>query len=185
MMRMLKLFSRPAGGLRPQLRRDFFLVVGAVFGLCLTQTPVRAQSDVGMGDAGACTLKDHVYTCNGAAFEKALAGAKTVRIETNNVDGVARLELTKLVTKKLGKTIVPAGSAADLVFLLMPVVNGGSVDYSSGTAYLGTLRVYSVAPDGSVGDLLWAELYSGTADLPWPIVVRGLILQFQARFHIK
>ncbi len=184
-MPMLNPSSRPAGRPRWRHTSGFLLVAPVVFALFQAQTPLRAQSDVGVGDAGACTLKDHVYTCNGAALEKALAAAKTVKIVTKNVDGVARLELTNFVTKKLGKTIALAGSAADLVFLLMPVENGGSVDYNSGTAYLGTLRVYSGGADGSTGHLLWAELYSGTPDLLWPTVVRGLILQFQSRFHIK
>ncbi len=159
------------------------LIVLGLFGLGLALTPARAQSDVGGGDAGTCTLKDHLYTCNKAEFQKALAAATTVAIETHNADGVARTELTSLVTKKLNKTIAHPGTPADLDFLLFPVEDAGGITYFSGSVARGTLRVYSVAADGARGHLLWAETYSGVQDLPWPIVVRGLILAFQSQLH--
>jgi hypothetical protein len=182
---MLNSFSRPASWSRRRPEENFLLLSGAVFGLCLMQTPVRAQSDVGVGDAGACTLKDHVYTCNKAEFQKALAAAATMSIETHNADGVARAELTSLVTKKLNKTIAPTGTPADLDFLLFPVEDSGEITYFSGSVARGTLRVYSVAANGTRGHLLWAETYSGLQDTPWPIVVHGLILVFQSQLHIK
>jgi hypothetical protein len=147
-------------------------------------TPAHGQGDFGGGDDGTCVLKDHVYTCDGAAFQKALAGANAVVIETHNADGVARSQLQNLITKKLGKTVVPAGSPADLDFLLIPTspegVLMGATDFD-----LGTLRVYTAGPTGTRGHLLWAEDLSGRQNLPWPAVVHGLILQFQSRFHIK
>jgi hypothetical protein len=143
----------------------------------------RAQGDIGGGDAGACTLKNYVYTCDGAVFQRALAHANAVAIETHNADGVARAQLKDLLTKKLGKTIAPAGSPADLDFLLIPTPLGGVNRETD--ADLGTLRVYTSGLDGARGHLLWAETFSGTQDLPWPAVVHGLILQFQSRFHIK
>jgi hypothetical protein len=150
--------------------------------LCgLGRAPAIAQGDAGAG--GGCTLKDHVYTCDGAAFQRALANAKTARIETHNVDGVARSQLTTLITKKLGKTVAAEGGPADLVFLMIPMAQEGVVNMSVGD--LGTLRIYSTTPDGAKAQLLWAETYSGDLDLPWPAVVSRLIGQFQARFHIK
>jgi hypothetical protein len=144
----------------------------------------RAQSDVGGGDAGGCTLKDHVYTCDGALLQRALASASTVAVETHNSDGVARSQLQNLITKKLGKTIAPAGSPADLDFLLIPTSEEGVINGSM-DADLGTLRVYTSGADGTRGHLLWAENFSGIPNMPWPAVVRGLILQFQSRFKIK
>ncbi len=163
--------------------RVFFLVAFAVFGLSLS-TAARAQSDVGGGDDGACTLKNHVYTCNSAAFQKALTGATTVAIETHNADGVARSQLKTLVTNKLGKTVAPAGSPADLDFLMVPTSDSGVINGAMDSD-LGTLRVYTSGPGGERGHLLWAENFSGTSNMPWPAVVHGLILQFQSRFHIK
>jgi hypothetical protein len=167
----------------PWWLRRVLLVAFAVFGLSLSAA-ARAQSDVGGSDDGACTLRDHVYSCDGAVFQKALAGATTVAIETHNADGVARSQLKSLVTNKLGKTITPAGSPADLVFLLIPTPLEGVVG-SVTDSDLGTLRIYTSGNDGRRGHLLWAETFNGTQDLPWPAVVHGLILQFQSRFKIK
>jgi len=164
--------------------RIFLLIAVAAAGLGLSQLPARAQNESGGADAGTCTLKDHVYTCSGAAFQAALAGAKTVVVESHNSDGVARDQLTELLTKKLGKTVAAEGSQGDLIFLLIPIDPSGVMN-GIGDADLGTLRVYSAAADGSRGHLLWAETFSGPQDMVWPAVVHGLILQFQARFHIK
>jgi hypothetical protein len=150
-------------------------------GLGLAWMPAVAQGDANAG--GGCTLNDHVYSCDGAAFQRALANAKTASIETHNVDGVARSQLTSLIAKKLGKTVAPEGATADLIFLMVPTGQDGVVNMSAGD--LGTLRIYSANADGAKAQLLWAETYTGEQDLPWPAVVHGLIAQFQARFRIK
>jgi len=144
-----------------------------------------AQGDAGAAPSSGCTLKNHVYHCDGAAFQKALADATTVRIETHYVDGPAQGALKSLLTKKLGKKVVTEeGAPADLVFLLIPTEAEGVVN-SPGNSDLGTLRVYTVKPDGGWGRLLWAETYSGQQDMEWPVVVHGLISQFQRDFQIK
>jgi hypothetical protein len=159
------------------------VVVGVVV---LAGSAIRgiAQDDSGGLDAGGCTLRDHVYSCNGAAFRPILQDAKTVGVSVHNADGAARGQLTAFLSHKLGKTIAADGSTPDLIFLLIPIEPAG-VSYSTGDEMLGTLRVYSVTADGGRGHLLWAETYSGGADLPWPVVVRGLILQFESHFKIK
>lgn len=160
------------------------VVAGAlVFGVASGAS--AAQSDSSAEQSSSCTLKNHVYTCDGAAFQKALAAARTVAIETHNADGVARGRLSDFVTEKLHKTLASEGQPADLVFLLIPINEDGNVGFSSTTADLGTLRIYSATPQGVRSQLLWAETYSGSPDMPWPAVVRGVILQFQSRFHIK
>jgi len=169
---------------RHRLRNSLPVLVAFVW-LGLASGRVQAQSESATEDLGGCKLKDHIYTCDGAAFQKALASAKTASVETHNVDGVARQQLTELLTKKLGKTIAAEDNPPDVVFLLVPVSEGGQVMYTTGDADLGTLRVYSATPDGARGHLLWAETFSGAPDMPWPAVVHGLILQFQLRFHIK
>ena len=151
---------------------------------CRWASQAVAQNESGGTDAGSCTLHDHVYRCSGAAFQPVLANAKVVGIDVHNSDGIARGQLTGLLRDKLGKTIASDGTPADLIFLLIPIDPSG-VTYSTGNEPLGTLRVYSVTTDGGPGHLLWAESYSGVPDLPWPVVARGLILQFQAHFHIK
>jgi len=180
---MFKPFSRATT--EQQWRFPKLLLIPlAALGLGLSSSAAQAQGDVGGGDDGACVLKNHVYTCDGAAFQKALASATTVAIETHNADGVARSQLKDLVTRKLGKTVAPAGSPADLEFLLIPTPLEGVVS-SVTDADLGTLRIYTSGPNGGRGHLLWAETFNGTQDLPWPAVVHGLIQQFESRFHIK
>jgi hypothetical protein len=110
--------------------------------------------------------------------------AQSVAVQAHNWDGVARSELTNLVTKKLNKTVAQPGTQADLVFLIIPVENSG-VFNGADNSDLGTFRIYSSTPDGKPEHLLWAETYRGMPDLPWPAVVRRLIAQFQTRFKIQ
>jgi hypothetical protein len=159
-----------------------FVVVGAAMGV-LTASACAQNESLGQ-DAGGCTLKEHIYTCDGARFHQALLSAQTVAIQVHNSDGVARAQVTDLVTKKLNKSVAPPGTQADLVFLMIPIDPSGVMD-GSVSASLGTLRVYSSTPEGKPGHLLWAETYTGMPDLPWPAVARGLIRQFQTRFQIK
>src|SRR5580700_2145560 len=97
------------------------LFIPAVLAVGLLQTAAPAQGDPDVGDPGACVLKNHVYTCDGAAFQKALAAATMVEIETHNADGVARSQLKDLVTRKLGKSVAADGAPADLDFLMIPI----------------------------------------------------------------
>src|SRR6185437_8814919 len=110
--------------------------------------------------------------------------AQTVAVQSHNWDGVARVQLTDLVVKKLKKSIAQRDTRADLVFLMIPVGTAG-IDNGSGDADLGTLRIYTSTADGRPEHLMWAETCRGTPDLPWPAVVGRLITQFQARFKIK
>ena len=156
-----------------------------LFGVLLLNSPrARAQGSSEAGESTSCVLKNHIYTCDKAAFQTALTNAKTAAVETHSVDKLAQAQLNELLTKKLGKTLAPDGSPTDLIFLLIPVgVEGMSM--SPGNVDVGTLRVYSANPDGTRAHLLWAEDFSGSEDMPWPTVVHGLILQFQSHFHIK
>ena len=181
------MMNRPRFAARYSRRRlltHSSLIAIAILLLGLSPAPTRGQSQTSTEDLGGCTLKDYVYHCDGAIFQKALSAASSVTIQTHNADGVARDRLTTFVTSKLGKTIAAPGTPADLSFLMIPVDDQG-VLYSAAGANLGTLRIYTVTPDGSRGHLLWAETFLGPPDMPWPAVVRGLILQFQSRFHIK
>ena len=167
------------------LQSRFLLWVLAFFaslGVLAVEAP--AQSEPAAATTPPCTLEKHVYTCNGPAFQKQLEGAKTVSLQTHSIDKFALAQLTTLITKKLGKTIVPEGSPSELIFLLIPV-GGEGMNINSNDAGLATLRVYSVTPGNTAGDLIWAEVFTGQEDLPWPTVVNSLILQFRSHFHIK
>src|SRR5206468_12368099 len=97
------------------------------------------------------------------------------------VDRYARDQLKKMIAGKYGKQAVEQGGSPDLIFLITPVGVDG-INISPGEPTLGSLRVYSAGPDGARGHLLWAETYDGPQDLPWPAVVRSLILKFQQDF---
>lgn len=169
--------------LKGALRRCVPGVVAAV-AIGMWAASACAQNESGGVDAGSCTLKDHVYTCDGARFHQALLRAQTVAVQTHNADGVARSQLTDLVTKRLNKTLAQPGTQADLVFLMIPVETSGVVN-GAANSDLGTLRVYSSTADGRPEHLLWAETYTGLPDLPWPAVVHRLIGQFEKHFQIS
>jgi hypothetical protein len=152
--------------------------------LPLTGEKVLAQATSETTVTAACKLKGDEYTCDTALFQKALTDAKNVSIEAHSVDKLAQAQLRDLLVKKLGKTIVPDGSPADMVFLLIPAVPAG-VQMSPAEKPLGMLQVFTGREDGARGPLLWAEIYTGQEDLPWPAVVHNLIGRFQSRFHIK
>src|SRR6185437_1300514 len=168
---------------------ELFLVITLVVAsIGAFPSPASAQDPNSIGDLGACTLKNHIYTCDEASFQKTLTSATTVSFETHNSDGIARNTLKDLVENKLHKTVVPYGSPADLVFLLMPIDQGGQVEEMSSLRDVGTLRVYSTTPEGRAAHLLWAETYSADPtghDLPWPIIAHGVVTKFDKRFQIK
>jgi hypothetical protein len=161
----------------------YLLILSLLLPIGLSGTSAAAQGNSAT-EGQACTLEKHVYTCDGPAFQKQLANAKSVSIETHSIDKYAQGQLKNLITRKLGKTLVAEGSPADLIFLLIPLgVDGMSI--TSGDVELGTLRIYSANSDNTRGNILWAEVYTGREDLPWPATVNGLIQQFQSHFHIK
>jgi hypothetical protein len=176
-----------SSALRDHVREKYVkhLLCLTVLGFCLLPVPVRAQSEPSGSDLGSCTLKDHVYRCDGATFQQALANVKNVTVQTHNADGVGRAKLTTFVTTKLGKTIASPDASPDLVFLLLPFDQQGNIVSNQGDRELGTLRIYSALRDGKPGHLLWAESFSGPPDMPWPMVVRGLILQLESHFHLR
>src|SRR5579872_7548595 len=100
------------------------LILGAVLGFGRIQNTARAQSG-----SGGCVLNDHIYTCDGPSFQKALGAAKTVAIQTHNADGVARNQLTTLLTSKFGKTIALPDAPPDLTFLLIPIDQAGNINH--------------------------------------------------------
>jgi hypothetical protein len=80
----------------------------------------------------------------------------------------------------LGRTPALAGTPADLT-LALEKVNTDGVFVGPGGTELAILRVYKNAPDGTRGNLIWVESFSGQLDVQWPAAVRSLIQQFQSR----
>ncbi len=133
--------------------------------------------------ASACKLESNQYTCNLASFQQTLKQAKTAAMQTGPVDPAAQNQLKTLIAT-LGLAAPAAGEPADLTFLLVPVDPQG-VEYSTGDTQIAALHVFAHGSGPGRGDLVWAEHFIGPEDIPWPIVVNRLIMQFRARFHIR
>lgn len=152
----------------------------AIAGASAVQGQTPATERLG----SSCTLQNHVYRCDSAAFATMLAGAKSVAMEAQNVDAYSRDQLKRTLAGKYAKQVGEGGGSPDLIFLIIPVGVDG-INISPGEPTLGSLRVYSATADGARDHLVWAETFSGPQDLPWPAVVRALILQFQKHFPPK
>lgn len=135
----------------------------------------RAQSE----NAPGCTLEKQVYTCNWQAFVPRLEKAKTVTIETQQIDRNTTRQLRELVGE-LGKSVTHEGEQGDLTMLLIPMQSTG-VHIGPAGEPLATLRIYAPLPGAPRGTLLWAETYTGQPDRPWPMTVHALIEQFKDR----
>ena len=132
--------------------------------------------------ASACKLESNQYTCNLPSFQQTLSKAKTAAIQTGPVDPAAQKQLKTLIDELKLSAPVP-GEPADLTFLLVPV-DPQSVEFSPGDTQVAALHVFAHGSGPGRGDLVWAEHFIGPEDIPWPIVVNRLILQFRTRFHI-
>ena len=119
------------------------------------------------------------------AFQKALANAKTVEIEAHNADGVARSQLTDLITKKLGKTIAPDGNSGGSGLSDDSHARQGRGHYEPRERTWARCASTRHVRMAARGICFGRRRTPATQDLPWPAVVHGLILQFQSRFHIK
>lgn len=134
-----------------------------------------AQSE----NAPGCTLEKQVYTCNWQAFLPRLEKAKSVSIETHQMDRFTARQMRELAGQ-LGKSVAPEGEQGDLTMLLIPMESTG-VHIGPRGEPLATLRIYAPLPGTPRGTLLWAETYTGQPDRPWPMTVQALLDQFKDR----
>lgn len=130
-------------------------------------------------NAPGCTLERQVYTCNWQAFVPRLEKAKTIAIETQQMDRNTARQLRELVGV-LGKEVAPEDQQGDLTMLLIPMQPTG-VHIGPAGEPLATLRIYAPLPGAPRGTLLWAETYTGQPDRPWPMTVHALVEQFKDR----
>lgn len=131
--------------------------------------------------SGGCTLQKQVYTCDWQAFAQELDKARSISIETQSMDRFTARQLRELAGQ-LGKSVVPNGQQGDLTFLVIPLPSTG-VHIGPAGEPLATLRIYAPAPQNARGKLLWAEIYTGQPDRPWPATVHALIQQFHDRIQ--
>jgi hypothetical protein len=141
--------------------------------------PAGAESDIGpTTDRAGCVLDGHTYICSFGGFHHAFHRSKTIAIEASPRDRGALAQLNDLVVA-LDRTVAPAGQG-DLIFAVLPVDHGG-VMIGPGDVDMATLRIYRQGPDGTHGEMLWAETFRGPGDRPWPATVHALLMQFKAR----
>ncbi|MGI4758162.1 MAG: hypothetical protein ACRYGF_15105 [Janthinobacterium lividum] len=126
-----------------------------------------------------CVLdyQDH-YRCNRDEFQRSLAAAHTVRIDTDRLDLFAAKRVREML-QSLGKTVVEQGQRSDLIFDLAPVDRSGRVDLSPAEVALATLTVYVPANGTGKRSRVWVETFDGQTDRPWPSVVIDLLKKFQ------
>jgi len=139
----------------------------------LNMNAVPAQSPA----IGCSNDKNH-YSCDKARFTKALNAARVVAVETHPLNQVSAGALERLA-RELGKS-VQSGSA-DLIFELGALDPDG-IYIGPNDRELASLRVFQPGPKGERGQLLWVESFIGQPDMPWPMVVHGVILQFKNEF---
>ena len=93
-----------------------------------------------------CTADKKVehYLCDAAAFQRRLAKAHAVRVDTDRMDLFGHKQMVKLATD-LGKQIAAPGQRPDLIFAIAPVDRSGRIDFGPGDTALATLTVYDPA----------------------------------------
>jgi hypothetical protein len=155
-------------------RSTLFTVLAIAF---LTSS-ANGQTDLSKSQGTGCSASKS-GSCNRPAFLKAFAVAKTVSVGTRPDDEMAAGQITTMLNG-MGKVPAPAGTPGDLAFVLEKV-NTEGVFVGPGGTELAILRVYSPATEGGRNNLIWVEAYSGQLDVTWPVAVRGLVRQFQAR----
>ena len=149
--------------------------VAVLIGTLAASWTMRAQQSAG------CTLDKQVYTCDWQAFVQRLNRAQSISIETQSIDRFTARQLRELAGE-LGKSVAAGEEQGDLTFLLIPLQSTG-VHIGPAGESLATLRIYAPAPDDPRGRLLWAEVYKGDPDRPWPATVHALIEQFHDRIQ--
>ena len=151
----------------------FAVVFGALSTVCLSQeTPETPPA------GSSCVLTKKVYVCKISDFKAALGGTHTAAIVSDPDNRASNATLRSLV-QSLGKEVGDGGQA-DLTFLLTPA-DRAAIHIGPSQVDLALLRVYRRTADGARGDLVWAEMYRGEPDMPWPAVTRMLAAQVRER----
>jgi hypothetical protein len=127
-----------------------------------------------------CTADKKVehYLCDAAAFQRRLAKAHAVRVDTDRMDLFGHKQMEKLATD-LGKQIAAPGQRPDLIFAIAPIDRSGRIDFGPGDTALATLTIYDPAKGAGRRGIIWVETFDGQEDRPWPTIVVDLIRQFQ------
>jgi hypothetical protein len=126
----------------------------------------------------ACSKEKNHYSCDKPQFIRILKDARVVAVETQPYNRISSKALEDLA-RELGKSV--QSDSADLIFLLEPA-DPDAIYFGPNDRELASLRVFSRGPRGGRGQLLWVESFIGQPDVPWLMVVHGVIQQFKAEF---
>lgn len=143
---------------------------------CLAPASAQVQQ---VQHAGCILEFQNHYRCDRDGFQKRLAAARTVRVDTDRMDLFAR-KRTEALVESLGKTLALPEQRPDLVFDLAPVDRSGRIDLSPAAVALATLTVYDTATATGERSRIWVETVDGDADKPWPGIVTDLLRKFQS-----
>lgn len=152
-----------------------------IFGTLLLSAPLPGMAQRPVAPDAGCVEHKGEYTCNWSSFQLILERAHTIAPQTGHIDRTAQTQLITLISK-LGKNIAPEGATPDLTFAVRPVDPRG-VDFGPMDHDVATLKIYAPSTSSAQGTLVWAEVYRGQGDRPWPAQVNALLEQFQARMH--
>jgi len=126
-----------------------------------------------------CSKDKNRYSCDKPQFKKILRDTRIVAVKSQPYNRISDKALENLA-RELGKS-VQSGSA-ELTFLLEPADPDG-IYFGPNDRELASLRVFSRGSKGERGQLLWVESFIGQPDMPWLMVVHGVIQQFKAEFN--
>ena len=155
--------------------------MGYVVAILVATVAAAGMAQAQSANEQGCTLVKEVYTCDWAGFVQRLDKAKSVAVETQQLDRFTAKQLRELVGE-LGKTVANEDQLGDLTMLLIPLQSTG-VHIGPAGEPLATLRIYASLPGTPRGTLLWAETYTGQPDRPWPSTVHSLVEQFHDRLQ--
>jgi hypothetical protein len=134
----------------------------------------KAQKEPSSAD---CSIEGKRLTCDRIDFLKSFAEARILALESQPKNRIADKQLASLA-RSLGEQVM-TGLPADMTLrLVRPAITGVAIGPHE--MELASLRVFSTKAGSEASHLLWVETYRGQADMPWPMVVRALLQQFQA-----
>jgi hypothetical protein len=148
--------------------------------LAFATVMLMPASHAQQGTDAHCTADKKVehYLCDAPAFQRRLANAHTVRVDTDRMDLFGHKQMEKLATD-LGKQVVPPEQRPDLIFDIAPIDRSGRIDFGPSDMAIATLTVYDPAKGAGRRGIIWVETFDGQQDRPWPTVVVDLIRQFR------
>jgi hypothetical protein len=155
---------------------SFRILLAALFLVTLTPA-LHTQTDLGDRHEG-CMANGRVNTCDKASFQRALADAESIAIDSHPADRVVIKQLSQMI-QGMGKTVELPSSTAELTFVLQRIGRDDAIEVGPGGESLARLTIYGPGYGSGREYMLWSETFFGPPDMAWPAVVQSLIQQLQ------